>query len=93
MRNETGYHFDEEGSQRIVEETKQAFNLTLARIGTMLSTGNANKNCLEPKTAYSFTIEPVNAVFFEVTTAFKPSPLVIRIVNDTDGCGACLAKG
>ena len=59
----------------------------------MLSTGNSNKNSLEPKIAYSFTIEPVNAVFFEITTAFKPSPLVIRIVNDTDGCGVCLEKG
>jgi len=59
----------------------------------MLSTGNANKNSLEPKIPYSFTIEPVNAVFFEVSTAFKPSPLVMRIVNDTDGCGVHLAKG
>ena len=59
----------------------------------MLSAVNANKNVIEAKIPYSFEVEPVNAVFFEVSTAFKPSPLVIRIVNNTDGCGVHLAKG
>ena len=70
-----------------------AFNLALARVGTMLSPTSSKKNCLDPKTPYTFKIEPVNSTFFEISCGGKPSPLILRFVNDTDGCGIGLEKG
>ena len=84
-------HLDNENGPSVIEESKTAFNLTLARIGTML--GQAKKNYLEPKTPYTFVIEPVGAVFFEIPCYGRPSPIILRTVNDTDGCGIGLAKG
>ena len=91
LRDITYDHLDNDNGPSIIEESKTAFNLTLARIGTML--GQAKRNCLEPKTSYTFVIEPVGAVFFEITCGGKPSPIVLRTVNDTDNCGIGLAKG
>ena len=59
----------------------------------MLNAGYQKKNCLEPKTPYTFIVDPVSAVFFDITCIGKPSPIVLRIVNDTEGCGISLSKG
>ena len=67
----------------VLEENKEAFKMTLAKIGTTMYSNQ--KVSLEPKVPYTFTLEPVGAVFFEIQCFGKPSPIILRVVNDTDG--------
>ena len=71
-----------------------AFNLALAKVGSMLlKSKDPKKLTIEPKVAYPMTIEPVNAIFFDISCGGKQSPILLKIVNDTQGCGIGLEKG
>ena len=88
------YQYEDEVNYSVIKDSKMAFNLALAKVGSMLlKSKDPGKLTLEPKVAYPMTVEPVNAVFFEISCGGKPSPILMRIVNDTEGCGIGLEKG
>ena len=89
----TGDQFEDDVNPNIVGESQTAFDIILAKVGPLLATANTKKNSLDPKIPYTFNIEPVNTAFFEITCGGKPSPIIMRVVNDTEGGGIELSKG